>query len=420
MRVRLQLFRIFAAALVLGAVLHVGTLLPRVGRLAETLPAGAWLFFTSYALSTMTALGACGLAVLLLWKASHKPDGRALTLFLGFLAIFWGSLFRFMTIEAEGTQINVSLSYGSGWVSQTAMAAFVLAVASFVRFSALFPRPLTPERLRPVRRLFWLRRLRAATLSAWTVWGVAAGIILLPHLVSAAFARVFGLGEDAARAADRAADGFHVAATGMGRTYLLTVAAAYVMLPVVASVVGARNLRLSYRLAVPGERERMLWVTTGFTLAAWLIVSAFGGAIVVGALDLVPELIAMGLVVLLVLAPLLVVLGSAMGVLYAGAIDPALALRRSTLYGALGTLGIVAFAGIENVLSELVEERLGLPTFIGPLVAGGIVAAVLVPVQRRLSGAFARRRAETAASGHGDVSSRMAATTRSGSARSVE
>lgn len=415
---RLQLFRIFAAALVLGAVLHVGTLLPRVGRLAETLPAGAWLFFTSYALSTMTALGACGLAVLLLWKASHKPDGRALTLFLGFLAIFWGSLFRFMTIEAAGTQINVSLSYGSGWVSQTAVAAFVLAVASFIRFSALFPRPLTPERLPPVRRLFWLRRLRAATLSAWTVWGVAAGIIVLPHLVAAVLARVFGLGEDAAQAAESTADGFYVV-TAMGRTYLLTVAAAYVMLPVVATIVGVRNLRLNYRLAVPGERERMLWVTTGFTLAAWLIVSAFGGAIVLGAFDL-PELIAAGLVVLLVLPPLLVVLGSAMGVLYAGAIDPALALRRSTLYGALGTLAIVAFAGIENILSELVEERLGLPTFIGPLVAGGIVAPMLVPVQRRLSRAFARRRAEAAASGHGDVSSRIAATTRSSSSRSIE
>lgn len=388
MRVRLQLFRVFAAALVLGAVLHVGTLLPRVGRLAETLPAGAWLFFTTYALSTITALGACGLAVLLLWKASHKPDGRALTLFLAFLAIFWGSLFRFMAIEADGTQISVSLSYGSGWVSQTAVAAFVLAVAAFVRFSALFPRTLAAERLPPVRRFLWLRRLRSATLRGWTVWGAAVAILLLPKLLTAVLARAFGLGEDAAAARD--------AGEIMGRAYLLTLAAAYVILPIVAGIVGVRNLRLSYRLAGPDEQRCMLWVTAGFTLAAWLIVSALGGALVLGAFNL-PELIAIALVVLLVLAPLLVVLGSAMGVLYAGAIDPALALRRSTLYGALGALGIVAFAGIENALSEWVEDRLGLPTFIGPLLAGAVVAAALVPVQRRLSRAFARRRTEAAA-----------------------
>lgn len=404
MRVRVQLFRVFAAALVIGAIVHVGTLLPRVGRLAETLPAGAWLFFTTYALSTFTALGACGLAVLLLLKASHKPDGRALTLFLGFLAVFWGSLFRFMTIEADGTQVSVQISYGSGWMSQTAVATFVLAVASFVRFSALFPRTLTPERLPPVRRLVWLRRLRAAMLGGWTVWAVAAGVILFPWLAGAVLARAFGLddafvlGEDAASPAD----GWGMSVRGVpavvGRIYLIMGALAYVILPVVAAAVGVRNLRMNYRLAAADERRRMLWVTTGFVLAAWLIVAAVGGAIVLGAFNLT-ERIAVGLVVLLVLAPLLVVLGSAMGVLYAGAIDPALALRRSTLYGALGALGLVAFAGIENALSALVEERLALPTFIGPLVSGGIVATALVPLQRRVSRALAHRRAEAAAYG---------------------
>lgn len=125
-------------------------------------------------------------------------------------------------------------------------------------------------------------------------------------------------------------------------------------------------------------------------MATWLVVAALGGAILLGALDL-PENTAIGLVVLIVLAPLLLVSGSIMGVLYAGAIDAALALRRSTIYGPLGALGIVAFAGLENALSSLVESRLGLPSFVGPLVAGAIVAAFLIPVQRRVSRAVARR-----------------------------
>lgn len=176
----------------------------------------------------------------------------------------------------------------------------------------------------------------------------------------------------------------------MTRVYVATAAVVYVLVPFAVVAIGVHNLRTSYRLASRGNRRRMLWVTTGFSLATWLILAALGGAVLVGTLDL-PEVTAIGLVILIVLAPLLLVLGSAMGVLYAGAIDPALALRRSTIYGSLGALGIVAFAGLENALSTLVESRLGFPSFIGPLVAGAIVAAVLIPIQRRVSGAVARR-----------------------------
>lgn len=379
---RLLLFRVFAAALVLGALVHVVTLLPRVGVLAEALTAGTWLFFTTYTLSTMTALGACALAALLLWKASHKADGRALTLFLGFLALFWGSLFRFLTVEAGDDQLTINLSFGSGWVSQTAVAAYLLAVAAFVRFSAFFPAPLTADRLPPPRRARWARRVREAGLHGWTIWGAAVAALLLPRLVAPALARILGLGADAEPPA--------AAVALMTRVILVAAAALYVLLPLTAIGMGVHNLRTSYRLASAEERRRMMWVTTGFSLATWLIVAALGGAILLGTLDL-PEVTAIGLVVLIVFAPLLIVLGSAMGVLYAGAIDPTLALRRGTVYGALGALGVVMFAGLENVLSSLVEPRLGLPTFVGPLVAGAIGAALLIPIQRRVSRAVAQR-----------------------------
>lgn len=39
-------------------------------------------------------LAACVLAGLLPWKASERAAGRALTLFLAFLALFRGSVFR--------------------------------------------------------------------------------------------------------------------------------------------------------------------------------------------------------------------------------------------------------------------------------------------------------------------------------------
>lgn len=376
------MFRLFAAALVLGAIVHVVTLLPRISVLAKTLTAGTWLFFTTYALSTMTALGACALAALLLWKASHKADGRALTLFLGFLALFWGSLFRFLTIEGGDDQVSINLSFGSGWVSQTAVAAYLLAVAAFVRFSAYFPTPLTAERLPSARRALWARRAREAALHGWTIWGAAVAVLLLPRLVTPTLSRILGLGADAQPSA--------AAAAIMTRVMIVIAATLYVLLPLTAIGMGVHNLRTSYRLASAEERRRMLWVTTGFSLATWLIVAAVGGAILLGTLDL-PEVTAIGLVVLIVFAPLLIVLGSAMGVLYAGAIDPALALRRGTVYGVLGAVGVVMFAGLENALSSLVEPRLGLPAFVGPLVAGAIGAAVLIPIQRRVSRAVGRR-----------------------------
>lgn len=371
--------------LVAAAIVHVATLLPRVGALAEALPAGAWVLFTAYTLSTLTALSACALAVFLLWKASHKADGRALALFLAFLAVFWGSLFRFVEIGAAAETLSVNLSFGSGWLSHTTRASLLLAVAAFLRFSGLFPRRLSPERLPRARPgLRWLRRVRSMTLNGGFVWGAAVVTILLPQLVVEIVPRVLGFESDQEPSA--------AAGRLVGRLYLSAAGIAYLVVPILGIGVGVSNLRMSYRLASPDERSRMMWVMSGFSVAAWLMVAAVGGTVVMGALDL-PEVIAIVAMVLIVLAPLLLVLGCALGVLYAGAIDPALALRRSTVYGALGALGVVAFAAIENGLSGLVERGLPLPGFVGPLAAGALVAAALIPVQRWVGRAVSRRMA---------------------------
>ena len=50
----------------------------------------------------------------------------------------------------------------------------------------------------------------------------------------------------------------------------------------------------------------------------------------------------------------------------------------------MAILAFLLFAGIENALSELVEDRLGMPPFIGSVLAGGLVAGVLAPLKARL------------------------------------
>jgi hypothetical protein len=148
-------------------------------------------------------------------------------------------------------------------------------------------------------------------------------------------------------------------------------------------ILGTRNLRTSYRVSVPQERKRVLWVVSGFTIATFMVLSAVGLLLLVVVTNL--ESSVLGVVVpLLVLAPLVLVMCAAIGILYAGAIDPALVLRRSTVWGAIGAAGVILFAGIENALSSLLEERLHLPAFAGAMISGAIVAVILIPVRARV------------------------------------
>lgn len=379
-RTGIFLFRVIAGVLIVGAIVHVGTLVPRAFEVVASLPAGTWLFTGAYAASAITALAACALAVILLWRAAHKPDGRALTLFLGFLAVFWGSILRFLEIDAGGDTVSIQLNYSGEWVSQSAIAAWLLAVSAFLRFSALFPRPLM-ERLPPPRRFRFLRAIRISLLRPWTIWIVALIAIVLVRYAPGIVAGALGVDS-----LERATEVQALLLTVNVGTMLV----AYILIPAIIMVLGVRNLRTSYRLSTPDDRRRMLWVVAGFSSAGWLIVLAVAAVVAVGALD-VPERLAVIVPVLFVLAPLVLVLGAALGVLYHGAIDSALALQRSTIFGILGAIGIFLFAGVENALSALVERGLALPGFLGPMLAGGIVAAILIPVQRKVSAAIARR-----------------------------
>jgi hypothetical protein len=370
---RRLVFRVLAGVLILAAMTHVLMVVPRVFALARVLPAGAWLFAAGYAVSAATALLACGLGVLLLWRAPDRADARMLTLFLGFLAIFWGSLFRFVDVGAETSSVSVMISYGSGWVSESATMSFLLAVAAFVSFSALFPRRLTADRLPPPRRLPKLRAVRAALLRPAVVWGVAVAILLFVRVTPPVAERVLGppAGPDGSLR-------WHALVP------IVIAGAVYTVLPLAALGLGVRNLRTSYRIATREERRRILWVVAGFSAAAWMILGSLGLLATMALLDLDVAALGFAIPLAIFLAPLVAVGCAAVGILYSGAIDAALLLQRSNVWGALGVLGVIAFAGLENALSSWVEDRVGLPGVVGSMIAGGIVTAALIPVRRPL------------------------------------
>jgi hypothetical protein len=372
-------FRVAVGLLVLSGAVHVVTLWPRVAALGPVLTRGWWLAVAGYGVSGLTALLACALAAFLLWQAVDRREARVLALFLAFLAIFWGSLFRFLEAKGDANSVHVTLSYGTGWVSQSAAVALLLAMAAFVRFSALFPRPLTAERLPPARRWRALRSVRAATLRPLPVWGsvvvVALALKYLPDLVAA-----FALPEGPAATLPPV----------FVATLVLT-GALFVLYGLVALIAGTRNLRASYRIAAAQERDRILWVVTGFTAACWMVLGAVGVLAAVALTDLNPNVIALVIPLGIVLAPLVLVVCATIGILYSGALDPAIALQRSTVWGAIGASGVIAFAGIENALSSLVEGRLGLPGIVGSMIAGAVVTALLIPLRRVVHGWVARR-----------------------------
>ncbi|MCI0432312.1 MAG: DUF1207 domain-containing protein [Gemmatimonadetes bacterium] len=336
----------------------------------------------TYAVSAVTALLACAIGLLLLWKAADRRPARALALLLAFLAMFWGSLFRFLEVTGETDSVSISLNYGDNWVSRLAITSLLLASAAFLRFSTLFPVPLTADRLPAARRFRWLRTMRAGLLRAPVVWGVVALILLVAQILPYIVVGSLGLEEGAQPTAEQVPI---LAISTLGAAFI-----GYVVIPLVSIAVGARNLHASYRLASADDRRRMLWVVAGSTVAAALIVGAVGLAVGSSLLDSGPEPMG-GAAVMVVLAPLVFVLGATIAILYTGALDPSLAVQRSTVYGVLGVLGVIAFAGIENALSSAVEQRLGLPGFVGSMAAGAIIAAVLLPFRRPIGRAVGRR-----------------------------
>ncbi len=367
------IYRAAVGLLILVAVAHVATLVPRVASLAGELAAAPWLIIAAFALTAVTAVAACALASLLLWKAPDRAEARALVLFLSFLAIFWGSMFRFLDVETGANAVKFNVSYGGDFASQSALGAFLLALAAFLRFSALFPQPLTPDRLPPSRLPRVLRRVRFVFLRPAVVWGAAIGVYLAQRLLPEAVGSLAGTpdaGADGVPAAYAAS--FLVAIALLGGFGLSAIA------------LGARNLRDSYRMATPEERGRILWMVTGFSTAWWMLMAGLGLVVLATFGRFTLGLLGAALPVVLVLAPLVAVLGAAVGILYSGAIDPGLALERSTVYGILGAGGVVAFAALENVLSEALEGLVGLPGYVGAMLAGGLVTLALIPVRRAI------------------------------------
>jgi class 3 adenylate cyclase len=136
---------------------------------------------------------------------------------------------------------------------------------------------------------------------------------------------------------------------------------------------GTLHVMLGYATSDTEVRRKALWLVTGLTSAAGMLflgISSGGTGVKLAFLAVFP----------------LTVLSIAVAVYYQGALDPRLALRKTSLFALLGVGGVVLYAGVENLIQDRVASWLGIPEAASPWLAGGIVVLTIGSLQGRLAG----------------------------------
>ena len=355
--------RVITGLIAGGAMVHVATLLPTAADLYRAVPANGRIAIVTLSTTILVALIACALAILLVVRAGARYEARTLALFLVLVSLCWGSVLRFASVDVEARELGIE---ATGWPVIIAALTLALSAAALLRLSWHFPFDFSGAGKAGRLRRFLGRR--------GVAWGLA---LLAPLLLQTAVPVVMWLVRLSGRSPGDAAG-------------LLGITIVATFWTIVALVVGMGsvatwNFVAGYRMADDDARRAALWLVVGITGTALANV-AVGAAFLIevllpGDAWSVPS----WMLFVPAVSPLFAVGCIAIAVLYSGAVDPSLALRRSTINGIAGTVGLLVFAGLENTLSAWVESRLGLPGLLGSFLAGAVAAGAFLPIQRVLT-----------------------------------
>lgn len=370
--------------LALALVGAVATLWP------STFPDGAawnyleWTWRTYAVLGNVAALAGAVLAILLAMRSAH-PAAPHLEASLGFGALAFG----------VGTDPVLPWGLPDWALRGAAMGLAMLAMAGFVRFTALFPAPYHPDPDDSAA----LRSRRADTPLVRVLTRALAPLV--PHRVRKGRRRMLAWyraraarPRDAALAArtDRARQHVLVwvarrawpvgavsavilaGAASLGPDWALLVGY-FFLLP--AFIVATLLLQISYATGSEFQRREVLWVTQGFTLAVVLpslvvwpmfLTAVFGNPVSVTLAALLPASLA--------LSGCALVGCLAVAVFGAGAMDPEAALRRTLVYGVLGAVTTLVFEVMESVAATSLMGVMGVHGDGAVWVSSGVAAIV--------------------------------------------
>lgn len=373
-------FQVIGFVAVLGAIIEVTGQLLRVGDFQAAVPlADPWqvgIVVAFFCVPPLTALAACGLAVPLVIKADQLEEARTLALFLAFLSLFWAAVFSFFYFLPSTEPNQLNFGFGGRGAYGWAYTWYVLAIVSFLRFSALFPRRLTVRGFRAGHALTWLGKVQRISLHPSFVW--ALGGVLILTMATPVIGNPPRGGEPWAPA------GPPLDVTWNARWMLVVVKMmlGYVIVPLGMITVGVLNLLSGLLTSTGAERRRSLWIFAGFSMALWMVMVsiplAFFGD------EALPDWLTALAIPGIFLAPAVIVVCLAVAIFYRGDLDPALMIRRSTVYGLLAIAFVGLYAAGESLLSDFLVERLGLPPATGGALIAGVTTVVVIPLRQRL------------------------------------
>lgn len=282
------------------------------------------------------------LALVMIWRIGDQPEVVMAALFLGVYAL-WGAVLDTVPFE------------GAPWRRQALMTGDALAHSIGIRFTQLFPRPLSPSDVRNVGPA-WFRasggRMLAALVDPRIFWGFA---VLLE-----------------------------------GTFWLTPIPAPWHSLHLVVWLaLGTFFLYRAYASGTSEDQRRIFWILEGVVVflverVLYLGLRAVGGS---GLLELdVP----FWSNVLRAVAAWLTLGCFVMAVFYAGAFDSGMVLKRTTVLGLTAGITIVIFVTLETLLEELLASSLGLESRMGGIVGGVGAAIAFRPISQRIEKMMSR------------------------------
>lgn len=321
-------------------------------------------------LTLLSGPAAAVLALALAWRSWHREDARALATFLALTAF---------VLAGDGLWWLMRLSRAPEWLTSLASLSIpvcaLAGMAAMLRFSGTFPRPLSAHEIAPGDGGRSRARRALAAAQRWSTDGAAVGraatwlilgLIVVPETV-----RVL------------------LAVAGVRLSPLSAVKYAVLGILLASMAVSALNLRAGHRVADAEGRRRIFWVLEGFLLATGIAVVASALKVLQDVTGYVPPVgFWYPLALLAAFAALLGCLAVAM--FYAGAVDPALTVRRTAVAGLVGLGMVVLFATIEQVLQGWLGHRLGLSDRMGGILTGVVVGLAFEPLRSRTA-AFVER-----------------------------
>jgi len=238
----------------------------------------------------------------------------------------------------------------------------VVGLAALLRFTTIFPRPLTAEELRPMATLpsilMPFHRIAVFMRHPWAPW-VAGGAVL-----AALWSVTVAVGGEISDAGlSPAMDVVRLAAAGL-----------VVM-----------NLHRAWRMATEGDRDALMWLAAALAILVGSLAVLIGGNVLVAVTGF-PEPDVAWRPILLDLGTIGFFVALALSILHRDRRNAARVTRRAVVTAVIATAGLVVAAGLEALFTGAIFTSYAVRAGVGTAIAFAVVLATFRSTGRAIEG----------------------------------